>query len=149
MRASIALPGASTWTFRGGSIERKSAYFQPREWEGQPPLDSIRITAELRETVSRTLPKYFNNGERIGVALTGGLDTRIIMAWQKAASDSLACYTFGGPFRDSKDILVARHVASVCGHPHQVISVDGDFLKHFSPLRRTDHAVPGLKEALI
>ncbi len=125
------LPGASTWTFRGGSIERKSAYFQPREWEEQPALDSESYYRELRETVSRTLPKYFNNGERIGVALTGGLDTRIIMAWQRAASESLSCYTFGGPFRDSEDVLVARRVAKVCGHPHQVISVDGDFLKHF------------------
>ena len=125
------LPGASTWTFRGGSVERKSTYFQPREWEEQPPLDSESYYRDLRETVSRTLPKYFNNGERIGIALTGGLDTRIIMAWQRAASESLSCYTFGGPFRDSEDVLVARRVASVCGHPHQVISVDGDFLKSF------------------
>ncbi len=125
------LPGASTWTFRGGLIERKSAYFQPREWEEQPALDSESYYRDLRETVSRTLPKYFNGADRIGIALTGGLDTRIIMAWQRSASESLACYTFGGPFRDSEDVLVARRVANVCGHPHQVISVDGDFLKHF------------------
>src|SRR4029077_3811217 len=66
-----------------------------------------------------------------GIALTGGLDTRVIMAWQRTASESLACYTFGGPFRDSEGVLVARQVAKVCGQPHQVISVDGDFLKHF------------------
>jgi len=125
------LPGASTWTFRGGSIEQKAAYFQPREWEEQPALDSDSYYRDLRETVSRTLPKYFNNNGRIGIALTGGLDTRVIMAWQRTASESLACYTFGGPFRDSEDVLVARQVAKVCGQPHQVISVDGDFLKHF------------------
>ena len=125
------LPGAASWSFRNGLLERKSTYFQPREWEEQPTLDSETYYRELRETVSRNLPKYFSNNGRVGIALTGGLDTRVIMAWQKAASDSLACYTFGGPFRDSKDILVARQVASVCGHPHQVISVDGDFLKHF------------------
>ena len=125
------LPGATSWSFRNGLLEQKSTYFQPREWEEQPTLDSETYYRELRETVSRNLPKYFSDNGRVGIALTGGLDTRVIMAWQKAASDSLACYTFGGPFRDSKDILVARHVASVCGHPHQVISVDGDFLKHF------------------
>jgi len=125
------LPGASSWSFRGGSVERKSSYFSPREWEEQPPLDSESYYRELRETVSRTLPKYFNNGGPIGIALTGGLDTRIIMAWQRASSNSLSCYTFGGPFRDSEDVLVARRVARVCGRPHQVISVDGDFLKHF------------------
>ncbi len=124
------LPGASTWTFRAGSIERKSTYFSPREWEEQPALDSESYYRELRETVSQTIPRYFG-GDRVGIALTGGLDTRIIMAWHTAASESLACYTFGGPFRDSEDVLVARRVAKVCGQPHQVISVDGDFLKHF------------------
>lgn len=125
------LPSASIWTFREGLIEQKSSYFQPREWEEQAPLDGESYYRELRDTVSRSLPKYFNGDQRIGIALTGGLDTRIIMAWQRALSNSLSCYTFGGMFRDSQDVLLARRVAAVCGQPHRVISVDGDFLKHF------------------
>jgi asparagine synthase (glutamine-hydrolysing) len=125
------LPCASTWTFRNGLIERKSTYFQPREWEEQTPLESEPYYQELRDSLSRQLPRYFNGGQRIGLALTGGLDTRVIMAWQRVPSNSLACYTFGGMFRDSQDVLTARRVAKICEQPHQVISVNGDFLKRF------------------
>src|SRR3989454_6238662 len=33
------LPGASSWTFRRGTVEAKRSYFEPREGEEQPPLD--------------------------------------------------------------------------------------------------------------
>src|SRR2546422_7400453 len=32
-------PGASSWTFRRGTVEAKRSYFEPREWEEQPLLD--------------------------------------------------------------------------------------------------------------
>ncbi len=33
------LPPASAWVFRNASLERKSPYFEPREWEEQTPLE--------------------------------------------------------------------------------------------------------------
>jgi asparagine synthase (glutamine-hydrolysing) len=63
--------------------------------------------------------------------LTGGLDTRMIMAWHKAAPNSLPSYTFGGPFRDCQDVVIARRVAGVCNQPHQVIPVGDEFLSKF------------------
>jgi asparagine synthase (glutamine-hydrolysing) len=125
------LPAASIWTFRHGSIDRKSTYFQPREWEEQSPLDPETYYQGLRDAVSRTLPSHFNGPRGLGIALTGGLDTRILMAWQGASSKSLFCYTFGGMVRDSQDVLLARRIANICGKSHQVISVGGDFLKSF------------------
>src|SRR5262249_44356643 len=80
---------------------------------------------------SRNLPRYFEAQERIGMSLTGGLDTRMIMAWQKPLPGSLPCYTFGGMFRDCRDVLVARGVARVCGQSHEVIPVGADFLSRF------------------
>ena len=38
------------------------------------------------------------------MSLTGGLDTRMIMAWQKSPPRSLPCYSFGGMFRDCQDV---------------------------------------------
>jgi asparagine synthase (glutamine-hydrolysing) len=125
------LPAASIWTFRNGSIERKSTFFQPREWEEQPPLDSESYYQGLRDAVSRTLPAHFNGPRRLGIALTGGLDTRILMAWEGTSAKALSCYTFGGMVRDSQDVLLARRIAEICGKFHQVISVDGEFLKRF------------------
>jgi len=125
------LPGAAAWAFRNGSIERKSTYFQPSEWEEQSPLDPESYYQELRDVFSQNLPRYFNGHERIGVALTGGLDTRMIMAWRKAARKSLACYTFGSTFRENQDVRVARQVTRVCEQSHEVIPIGRDFLLRF------------------
>jgi asparagine synthase (glutamine-hydrolysing) len=125
------LPPASAWVFRGGSLERKSSYFQPQEWEGQPRLEPESYYRQLREVFARNLPRYFNGGERIGMSLTGGLDTRMIMAWQKSPPRSLPCYSFGGMFRNCQDVLVARRVARLCQQPHEVIPVGEEFLSRF------------------
>jgi asparagine synthase (glutamine-hydrolysing) len=125
------LPGASAWVFRDGSIDRKSTYFQPREWEDQAHLEPESYYRELRDAFSRNLPRYFNGRERIGMSLTGGLDTRVIMAWHKAAPGSLPCYTFGGMVRECQDVRIARRVARVCQQTHGVITVGDEFLSRF------------------
>lgn len=79
------LPPASAWTFHRGALQRRSQYFDPGSWESQEPLDEETYYRELREVFSRTLPRYFDGGGAVGVSLTGGLDTRMIMAWQRAA----------------------------------------------------------------
>jgi asparagine synthase (glutamine-hydrolysing) len=125
------LPPASAWTFRDGSIERKDKYFQPRQWEEQGPLEPERYYQELQNAFSRNLPRYFSGCERIAVSLTGGLDTRIIMAWRKPAPGSLPCYSFGGMFRDCHDVRLARQVANVCQQSHEVIRLGEEFLSLF------------------
>ena len=127
-----ALPPASVWSFRNGSADRKASYFEPKEWEEQTPLDPETYYRDLREVFSRNLPRYFNGKQPVGMSLTGGLDTRMIMAWWKAPPESLPCYTFGGPYRDSQDVVIARQVAKVCRQPYQVIGVGDDFLSTFA-----------------
>jgi asparagine synthase (glutamine-hydrolysing) len=130
----LVLPPASAWVLRKGAIEARAAYFQPSEWEDQEPLDAEAYYRELREVFSANLPRYFNGRERIGISLTGGLDTRMIMAWLKAAPQSLPSYTFGGPYRDCQDVIIARKVASICQQTHQVIPVGQEFLSEFARL---------------
>lgn len=126
------LPLASAWIFRNGSLQQKNAYFQPQEWEGQPALEPEEYYQELRATFSRILPRYFNGQERIGMSLTGGLDTRMIMAWHKAAPGSLPCYSFGGPIRECQDVLLARRVARASGQPFEVIPLGREFFSRFA-----------------
>ena len=125
------LPPASDWVFRAGEIQRKGAYFKPQEWETQDPLEPESYYRELREVFTRNLPRYFNGHERIGMSLTGGLDSRMIMAWHKSPQGSLPCYCFGGTFRECQDVLLARQVARVCGQPYEVIPVGKEFLSRF------------------
>ena len=125
------LPPGSAWRFRNARLEKKAAYFEPREWETQEALEPRAYYAELREVFVRNLSRYFNGHEGIGISLTGGLDTRIIMAWHKAQPGSLPCYTFGSMYRDNEDVSLARRVAKICGQPHQVITVGEEFLSRF------------------
>jgi asparagine synthase (glutamine-hydrolysing) len=125
------LPQASAWVFRGRKSERKNCYFQPREWEEQSSLDPEAYYRELRDVVSQSLPRYFGGQERIGMTLTGGLDTRVILAWRKPLPGQLPCYTFGGLFRDCQDVRIARRIAKQCQQSYQVIKVGSEFVKEF------------------
>lgn len=126
------LPGASAWVFRNAALESKGSYFHPKQWEDQEKLDPESYYTELREAFTRNLPRYFNGNQGIAMSLTGGLDTRMIMAWEKCTPGSLPCYTFGGMLRDCQDVTLARQIARVCEQPHQVIQVGKEFLSRFS-----------------
>jgi asparagine synthase (glutamine-hydrolysing) len=126
------LPPASSWVFRNGTLERKGSYFHPKEWEEQETSDPESYYSELRQTFTCNLPRYFDGHQRIAMSLTGGLDTRMIMAWQKTQPGSLPCYTFGGMRRECQDVVVGRQIARACGQPHEVIRVGKEFLSRFA-----------------
>jgi asparagine synthase (glutamine-hydrolysing) len=125
------LPPASSWVFHDGSLNRKDAYFDPKQWESQQPLEPEAYYQALKTTFTRNLPRYFRDEGRVGVSLTGGLDTRMIMAWWKATPGTLPCYSFGGMYRDCEDVVLARRVAAACGQSHEVIEVGEQFLANF------------------
>jgi asparagine synthase (glutamine-hydrolysing) len=126
------LPPGAAWIFRNGAQENKASYFQPAEWEQQEALDPETYYTRLRDAFVHRLPRYFNGGERIGLSLTGGLDTRIIMAWRRAEPGSLPCYTFGSMYHDNQDVKLARKVAKICGQSHEIIVTGKEFLSRFA-----------------
>jgi asparagine synthase (glutamine-hydrolysing) len=125
------LPGGSAWRVAPGQNVQKEFYFRPETWENQGPLDSRGFYDLLKETWARVLPRYLRGKEKIAVSLTGGKDSRMIMAWAQCPPGTLPCYTFGGTYRDCEDVKLARRVAEVCQQPHTVITVDKEFLKEF------------------
>jgi asparagine synthase (glutamine-hydrolysing) len=126
------LPPASAWVFRGRSLESRAGYFRPKDWEEQDQLEPESYYRALRQIFAQNLPRYFNGHEQIGISLTGGLDTRMIMAWRNAPARSLRCYTFGGPFRRCRDVGVAAQVARSCQQEFEVIPLGREFLSRFS-----------------
>ena len=128
------LPGGSQWTFHGdGRIERQR-YFDPQAWEQQEQMDARSYTEQLTEVFSRIVPRYLQGPSAVGMSLTGGLDSRMLLAWARVDRGTLPCYTFGGPYRDSADVRIARRLAAIAGQPHTTIQVENNFFPEFSSL---------------
>jgi asparagine synthase (glutamine-hydrolysing) len=128
------LPGGSVWTFGPGEQPRRDTYFRPDAWEGQGRMSGAAYYDELKRTWARILPRYLAGKEPVGVSLTGGKDSRMIMAWVRHSPGTMPCYTFGGPIRDCQDVKLARRVAAICGQSHRVIFIDRPFFEEFPRL---------------
>jgi len=128
------LPPASAWTFhRDGRLER-AQYFSATEWESQSPLEPAAYTEALIDLFPKILPRYLCAGDGSAMSLTGGLDSRMVLAWAHATPRSLPCYTFGGPLRDCADVTLARRLARATGQEHQTIRVGEEFFPSFTAL---------------
>jgi asparagine synthase (glutamine-hydrolysing) len=125
------LPPGSSWEFRNAAVEQPGTYFSPTDWQDHGELDHDTYYETLRDSFAKILPRYFNGGGPIGMSVTGGLDTRMIMAWRKASPESIPCYSFTGTYRDSRDVSLGRKLATAWGQTHQRIEVGQDFLSRF------------------
>jgi asparagine synthase (glutamine-hydrolysing) len=128
------LPAGSAWVFSRGEPVKRKAYFKQEAWEGQPELAESDFYEKLKETWTRVLPRYFRGKQSIGLSLTGGVDSRMILAWAPRPPGTLPCYTWGGKYRDCADVKIARRTANICQQPHKTILVSTDFLSQFPDL---------------
>ena len=130
-RGIQTLPGGSLWSFENGKCE-KGHYFSPQTWESQPILAERAFEAQFQATLERILPRYFKSPSRIGISLTGGLDTRMIMACRPQAESEPVCYTFSGKDRRTLDDRLAARVAKACNLEHHILSLGPEFFSDFS-----------------
>jgi asparagine synthase (glutamine-hydrolysing) len=137
------LPGASRWSFENGKCE-KGRYFSPEMWESQPILTEGAFEAQFQEAFRRVLPRYFESASRIGISLTGGLDTRMIMACRPQTENEPVCYTFSGKDKRTLDDQIAARVAEACNLEHHVLPLGSDFFSDFTfHSDRTVHVTDG------
>lgn len=125
------LPGGSAWTFINGNCVKKESYFSPASWEERPVLGKDAFYKCLKEVVEKVLPRYFVAKDPIALSLTGGLDTRLIMAYRHDSHAPLPCYTFGGQRGDVLDVRIAREIASTHHQAHSVVRLDSKFFSAF------------------
>lgn len=128
------LPPGSAWIFSANGALKKENYFEPVIWETQTPLLRDEFCEKLQQIFPRVLSNYTNGDRPVAMSLTGGLDSRMIMACTKNNCGELPCYTFNGLYRDCADARIAREVAAICGQPHETISVGDEFLVQFPKL---------------
>ncbi len=126
------LPPASKWTFRNGALHQRNTYFNASAWENQEPLAAEPYYSALLDAFQGSVARCFSGSEDIAMSLTGGLDTRMVMACRQPARDALPCYTFGSMYRENQDVRRARELAQHCHQDFQVLTAGRDFLSQFS-----------------
>jgi asparagine synthase (glutamine-hydrolysing) len=135
-RGISLLPPASLWVVETPEKISKRKYFEPTTWEQQPQLNSAAYYEAVKATWARLIPRYLRGSERVALSLTGGVDSRMILAWANGTPSSLPCYTFGGRYRDCADVTISRQIAGICHRPHEVIPISGQFFSDFPDLAR-------------
>jgi asparagine synthase (glutamine-hydrolysing) len=144
------LPGGSAWLFEQGRQPTRRRYFQPREWEEQPPLEDEEFERRFVEVARAALPKYVQSDLRVGISITGGLDTRMIMACLPQSERMPLCYTFGALSGETLDVRIGRRVAKLSGLEHHTLRITRDFLDNFGTyLDRTVLVTDGCSGALL
>jgi asparagine synthase (glutamine-hydrolysing) len=138
------LPGASLWSFERGKCCHKGRYFSPGTWESQPPLSVEVFQSRFQDAFKKVLPRYFESQATTGISLTGGLDTRMIMACRPSTAREAICYTFSGEKGQTCDDRLAAQVAKVCGLEHRLLRIGSDFFSDFaSHVDRTVYITDG------
>jgi asparagine synthase (glutamine-hydrolysing) len=141
------MPAGSVWTFDGRKVEKR-LYCDAAVLENQPKLPEAGYLEELEASLLRVLPKYLV-GDPKCMALTGGIDTRLIMACADARPGELPCLTHGGMYKEMLDVRIARKVAETCGQKHFTIPLNERFLASFPELaEKTVYMTDGLASVL-
>lgn len=124
-------PGGSLWIFDSCSLIRKEQYFRPEIWESQTVLSEEVFELEFIDTFRKVLPRYLSSDDPVGISLTGGLDTRMIMACLLQSMAKPVSYTFAGITGETLDAQLAARVAKVCGLKHHILRIGSDFLENY------------------
>ncbi|HXD16104.1 MAG TPA: asparagine synthase-related protein [Vicinamibacterales bacterium] len=127
-RGIRVLPGGTMLTFDHESKAHPDRYFERSEWEQLEPLPEPAWREAVAAALDRAVERDAAQARRSAVSLTGGLDSRIIMASLDPVPGAIPCYTFGSMYRDTYDVRAARTVAGLCGQRHQSLVLDDAFL---------------------
>jgi len=128
-RGVSLMPAGSVW--RLGEEPARRRYFLPAEWEAQEPASTEEFETELVDALRAVMPSYLEPASKVGISITGGLDTRMIMACLNAGEGGQVCYTYVGATGETLDARIGREVAEAVGLEHHNLRVTPDFLARF------------------
>jgi asparagine synthase (glutamine-hydrolysing) len=124
-------PAGSFWVFRKGLVAEKVNYFSREEWECQERLEPERFAIEVLDVFPEVVRQYATARTPIGISLTGGFDSRMLMACLETTPGKYPCYTFGSMYRETFDVKIAREVARECKQDHTELVLGQEFLRDF------------------
>lgn len=127
------VPGGSLWRFVPGADVQRERYFQPAAWEALPELSEAGFESAFSDAFGHVLPAYLHSDQPVGLSLTGGLDTRMIVASMPRSASPAVAYTYAEAGRDALlDLRIARRVAGFRGMEHHALRIGADFVAGFA-----------------
>jgi asparagine synthase (glutamine-hydrolysing) len=130
-RDVTVLPPASLWKAERGEVVGRGTYFDRSEWEGRQEREPNGYVHSVVEMFREATRKHALSAIPLGVSLTGGLDTRMVVASLDMPPGEFPCYTFGSVIRETYDVRTARQVARICGQEFAVLVLGTEFLGTF------------------
>jgi asparagine synthase (glutamine-hydrolysing) len=121
------LESGTVLTFERSAVTRRR-YFDRTHLERIEPVSGQQFLEGFSESLRSSVNAFVGNAPKVGISLTGGLDSRMIMASLDAPAGSVPCYTFGSMYRTTGDVAVGQQVAARCGQPHRVLELGRGFL---------------------
>ena len=106
-----------SWDARNSTVEVQRYWWWDRIGRREAHLDPNSLADELADLFREAVRRRYAPGERAGVLLSGGLDSRALLAAASEIGPGLPTLTFGRP--NSADLRIAERVASVAESPHR------------------------------
>jgi asparagine synthase (glutamine-hydrolysing) len=128
-RGIEVLAPASMVVFDRQAPPRQRAYFDRRSLEHLTPVTAGEFLDGFSGRLAAAVNRAARPGPASAVSLTGGLDSRMIMAVLDDQRGAVPCYTFGSMYRDSLDVRIARAVAARMACPFTVLTLGRPFLE--------------------
>jgi len=130
------LPPASVWKIceNGFKDQLKSYGLSFIDDNQRDSLSADQYYDNLKTTLQNTIPNYFPKDIPIGISVTGGKDTRIILSFVDLSKLNITAYTFGSIYRNNRDEKIGKEIARVLNLPFKTIKVGSDFLNSFPAL---------------
>ena len=121
------LEGGTVISFDSGGKRNKRKYFQPSALESLSTAPDGRAVDGFQHSLRAAVEECATSAPRAAISLTGGLDSRIIVASLDETLDA-PCYTFGSMYRTTADVAISSRVARCLGLRHEVIELGKAFL---------------------
>lgn len=118
-------PGTVLRVTADGRVERRR-YFRYRHREGGSSMSLPAFVEGFGHHLQRATERIMKGPGRVGISLSGGLDSRSVVLSIPASHLPIPAYTFGYP--ESRDVVYAKQLADLLHLPHTHLTFDGDYL---------------------
>jgi asparagine synthase (glutamine-hydrolysing) len=112
------------------STMTRRRYAGPETPVSQDAPSAAEFVEGFSESLRRAVDSCVRTSSRLAVSVTGGLDSRMVIARLDAPPGTVPCYTFGSMYRTTGDVAIGKRVAESCGQPYQVLELGTGFLKN-------------------